>query len=150
MGIRKKELSPTTTVPHLFFPNASMVSPGDKTQVNLVWNSKSVDQKKNCRHHGRPARVCTSFSFLFSGRSFLCLPPVGAYIDTTTPLVINNTNACGEKAPVGCRKQKQATLAESELMACCGCFQVPNYQKDSPLPSEPAFLPPLGFTDFQK
>lgn len=30
------------------------------------------------------ARVCTSFFFLFSGRSFLCLPPVGAYIDTTT------------------------------------------------------------------
>lgn len=136
MGIRINELSPTTTVPYLFFPNARVVSPGDKTQVNLVWNSSSVDQNKNCRHHGRGLTSQSLhqfvFFFLFSGSSFLYLPPVGAYIDTTTPLVINNTNACGKKVP-GCRKQKQATFAEPELKACFCCFQTTNYQKRRPI-----------------
>lgn len=128
MGISINELSPSTTVPYLFFPNANMVSTGDKTQVNLVWNRGSVDQNKICRHHGRglTSQSLYQFVFLFSGRLFLYLPPVGACTDTTTPVVRKNTNACGEKALVGCRKQKQATFAKPELMACFGCLQTTN------------------------
>jgi len=36
MGRRIIELSPTTTVPYLFFPNTETVSTGDKTQVNFT------------------------------------------------------------------------------------------------------------------
>lgn len=36
MGIRISELSPTTSIPYLFFPDTDMVSTADKTQVNFT------------------------------------------------------------------------------------------------------------------
>lgn len=127
-GIRTNELSPTKNVPYLFFPNANMVSTGDKTQLILAWNRGSVDQNKICRHHGRglTSQSLHQFIFLFSGRLFLCFPPGGACIDTTTtPLLRSNTNAWrGESTS---RLQKTETRnAGPELMVCFGCLPTTN------------------------
>lgn len=85
VGIRINELSPTT-VPYLFSPNSSMCPLEIRHKQTLSGIAAVLIKTKTADIIAEvpQARVCTSFFFLFSGRSFLCLPPVGAYIDTTT------------------------------------------------------------------
>lgn len=81
------------------FPKFQYVSTGDKTQANLIWNSSSVDQNKNCRHHsgGPTSQSLHQFFFPVFRQIFSLLASCGSlhWYHHTTP------------KPVG-RKHQQA------------------------------------------
>lgn len=142
--------SPTTTVPHLFFPDTDMVSTGDKTQVNLTQLSSGVGTAvirtkfADTMAEVSQARVCTGVYFPFSGRLFLCLPPVGARISATTSVVRNNASAHEGESTSRLHRVETSNTHRALLVLVALWPQI-----NRKLLSCPLNLPSFGFAEFQ-
>lgn len=161
MEIRINELPPTITVPYIFFPNWYGVRRRYDTSEPysaLVWRRDSSDQNKICRDKSR-GLTCQRlhqfcwfwfgfFSHFQAGCFSVCLLwepasiPPHQWLQTTRMPV-------REKAQVGTySRNQQHLLSLSWLLVLVALWPQIN-RKLFHLPSEPAFLPSFGFTEFQ-